>query len=89
MHCDGRKHRRANTAIPICFLFLQLVKLKMFSPKRMGSRYSDGLRAGVRILAGSRDFSLLHGVEIGSGPHPASYPMGTGGSFPEVKAAMA
>jgi hypothetical protein len=25
-----------------------------------------------------QDFSVLHGVQIGSGTHPASYPMGTG-----------
>jgi hypothetical protein len=28
-----------------------------------------------------QDFSLLHSVYTGSGAHPASYPMGTGGSF--------
>jgi hypothetical protein len=30
-------------------------------------------------------FSLLHSVQTSSGAHPASYPMGTGGSFPGVK----
>jgi hypothetical protein len=30
--------------------------------------------------------SLLHVVQIGSGVHPTSYPMGTGGSFPGGKA---
>jgi hypothetical protein len=29
----------------------------------------------------SRDFSLLHSVQTGSGAHPASYPRGTGDSF--------
>jgi hypothetical protein len=46
---------------------------------------------------GSRDqfparawnFSLHHRVQNGSGDHPASYPMGTGGAFPGVKAAGA
>jgi len=28
-----------------------------------------------------------HRVQTGSGAHPASYPMGTGGSFSEGKAA--
>jgi hypothetical protein len=28
-----------------------------------------------------QEFSLLHVVQIGPGAHPASYPMGTGGSF--------
>jgi hypothetical protein len=34
-----------------------------------------------------QEFSVLHIVQIGSGVHPASYPMGTGGSFPGGKAA--
>lgn len=32
-----------------------------------------------------QDFSLLHGVQTGSWPHLASYPMNTWGSFPVVK----
>jgi hypothetical protein len=35
-----------------------------------------------------QEFSLLHVVQTGSGAHP-NYPMGTGGSFPEGKAAGA
>jgi hypothetical protein len=34
----------------------------------------------------SQKFSFLHVVQTGSGVHPASYPMGTGGSFPGDKA---
>jgi hypothetical protein len=30
----------------------------------------------------AQDFSPLHVVQTGSGAHPASYPMGTGGLFP-------
>jgi hypothetical protein len=54
------------------------------------SRYSDWLRArrpggaGVRVPVGY-NFSLLHIVQTGSGVHPTSYKMDTGGSFPEVK----
>jgi hypothetical protein len=33
------------------------------------------------------EFSLHHGVPTGSGVHPASYSMGTRGSFPGGKAA--
>jgi len=33
------------------------------------------------------EFSLHHRVQNGSGVHPASYPMGTRGSFPGCKAA--
>jgi hypothetical protein len=29
--------------------------------------------------------TLLHIVQTGSGAHPASFPMSTGGSFPGVK----
>jgi hypothetical protein len=29
----------------------------------------------------SKNFSLLHVVQTGSGTHPASYPMSTGASF--------
>jgi hypothetical protein len=36
-----------------------------------------------------QEFSLLHVVQTGSGDHPASYTMGTGGYFPRDKAAGA
>jgi hypothetical protein len=35
------------------------------------------------------NFSLHHRVKNGSGAHPASYPIGTRGSFPGGKAAAA
>jgi hypothetical protein len=50
------------------------------------SRYSDGLqvrRPGFDSRQGP-DFSLLHRIETGYRAHPASYPMGTWGSFPGV-----
>jgi hypothetical protein len=46
---------------------------------------ATGWTTGVRCLAGVRDFSLLHSVQTGSGD-PASYRMGTGGSFTGGKA---
>jgi hypothetical protein len=46
----------------------------------------DDRGVGVRVPVGS-GFSLLHIVQTGSGAHAASYPMGTGGSFPGGKAA--
>jgi hypothetical protein len=54
--------------------------------------YSYWLRAGrPRGRSSSpgmgQDFSPLHVVQTGSGAHPASYPMGTGGPFPGGKAA--
>jgi hypothetical protein len=41
---------------------------------------------GVRFLARTRDFSLLHSVYTGSVALPASHPVGSGGSFPGGKA---
>jgi hypothetical protein len=49
----------------------------------------DDWMIGVRIPAGAGNFSLRHRVQTGSGAHPASYPMGTRGSFPGGKAAGA
>jgi hypothetical protein len=51
-------------------------------------RLDDG-GAGVRFPAGTGNFSLHHRIQNGSGAHPASYPMGTRGSFPEGKVAWA
>jgi hypothetical protein len=42
-----------------------------------------------RFPAGAGNFSLHHRVQNGSGAHPASYPMGTRGSFPGDKGAGA
>jgi hypothetical protein len=49
----------------------------------------DDRGSTVRFLAGTGNFSLHHRVLHGSGAHPASYPMGTRGSFPGGKAAGA
>jgi hypothetical protein len=43
----------------------------------------------VRFPAGAGNFSLHHRVQNGSGAQPASYLMGTRGSFPRGKAAGA
>jgi hypothetical protein len=40
----------------------------------------------VRSPTEAEDFSSSPCVQIGSGAHPASYPMGTGGPFPGGKA---
>jgi hypothetical protein len=47
----------------------------------------DDWGSRVRFPAEDGSFSLHHRVQIGSGAHPASYPMGTRGSFPGGKAA--
>jgi hypothetical protein len=47
----------------------------------------DDRSSRVRFPAGAGNFSLHHRVQNGSGAHPASYPMGTRGSFLGAKAA--
>jgi hypothetical protein len=49
----------------------------------------DDRGSRVRFPAGAGNFSLHHRVQNGSGAHPASYPMGTRGSFPVGKMAGA
>jgi hypothetical protein len=49
----------------------------------------DDRGSRVRFPAGAGNFSLHHRVQIGSGAHPASYPMGNMDSFPGGKAAGA
>jgi hypothetical protein len=46
----------------------------------------DDRAIGVRSPAGARDFSSSLCVQTGSGAHPASCTMGTGGPFPGGKA---
>jgi hypothetical protein len=45
--------------------------------------------AVVRVPAEAGNFSLHHHVQTSSGAHPASYPIGTRGSFPGSRAAGA
>jgi hypothetical protein len=47
----------------------------------------DDRGSRVRFPSGAGNFSLHHRVQNGSGAHPASYPMGTRGSFTGGKAA--
>jgi hypothetical protein len=49
----------------------------------------DDRGSRFRFQAGVRNFSLYHRVQNGSESHSASYPMGTRGSFPGGKAAVA
>jgi len=47
----------------------------------------DNQGSGIQFPEGAGNFSLNHCIQNSSGAHPASYPMGTGGSFPGSKAA--
>jgi hypothetical protein len=49
----------------------------------------DDRGSRVRFPTRAGNFSLHHHVQNGSEAHPASYPMGTRGSFPGSKAAGA
>jgi hypothetical protein len=49
----------------------------------------DDRGSRVRFPAAAGNFSLHHRVQYGSGAHPASYPVGTRGSFPGGNAAGA
>jgi hypothetical protein len=46
----------------------------------------DDRAIGVRFSAGAKDFSSIPCVQTGSGAHPASCTVGTGGPFPVAKA---
>jgi hypothetical protein len=47
----------------------------------------DDRAIGVRSPAGAKDFSSSLCVQTGSGAHPTSCTMGTGGPFPGGKSA--
>jgi hypothetical protein len=60
-----------------CF-FHKLYNCLLHSIAALGYRLvNPGSR--VRFSTGAGNFSLHHCVQNGSGTHPASYPMGTGG----------
>jgi hypothetical protein len=48
----------------------------------------DDRAIGVRSPAGAEDFSCSLCVQTGSGAHPASCSVGTGGPFPGSKARL-
>jgi hypothetical protein len=96
----GRKWREAGEdcimrSFVTCTLHHILLSCKVLSQGGMsrdssvsialGYRLDDG-GSRVRFPAGAGDFSLHHRFQNGSGAHPASYPMGTRGSFPGGKA---
>jgi hypothetical protein len=56
-------------------LFLILPLFSFFCASQEFSWYRDGLD-DRGVLAGARDFSLLHSIQAGFGAHPASYHMG-------------
>jgi hypothetical protein len=68
----------------------RLKKFPAFNEPEVGIALGYGLDdrgSRVRFPAGAGNFSLHHRVQNDSGPHPASYPMGTRDSFPGGEAA--
>jgi hypothetical protein len=71
---------------------IELYKNKESRDSSVGIALGYGLDdqvSRIRFPAGAGNFSLHHRVQNGSGAHPASYPMGTKGSFLGGKAAGA
>jgi hypothetical protein len=73
-----------------CFMAYSIRNKSPDSPVVIALGYElDDRGSRVRFPAGAGKFSLHYRVQNGSGAHPASYPMGTRGSFPRGKAAGA
>jgi hypothetical protein len=72
--------------IEVLCIYIYYIYLQDFWSRDSSVGIATGWTAGLRFLAGAGDFSLL---QIGSGANSASYPIGSGGSFPGGKAALA
>jgi hypothetical protein len=74
------------------FTLFTYLKLLYSRDSSVGIALDYGLEdrvSRVRFPAGAGNFSLYHRVQNGSGANPASYPMGTRGYLPGLKAAGA
>jgi hypothetical protein len=94
----GEKWRYSSTHRKVFLLYFEhiIIKKKLCDANSRDSSVGIALGYGlddrgsrVRFPEGAGNFSLHHHVQNGSGAQPASYPMGTGGSFPGGKAAGA
>jgi predicted GIY-YIG superfamily endonuclease len=87
----------SRTSSEIYFIWIPLIREEINKSEKsrdssVGTELGYGLDdrgSGVRFPAGAGNFSLHHRVQNGPGAHPASYPIGTKGSFPGSKAAGA
>jgi hypothetical protein len=77
-------------ALYIILYLITLITLEISRDSSVGIALGygpDDQGPRARFPAGAGNFSLHHRVQNGSGAHPASYRMGTRGSFPGGKAA--
>jgi hypothetical protein len=65
-------------------LLLLLLQITRNSSAGIATGYGLDGRGSIPGRLG--DFSALHSVQIASGAHPGSYPLGTGGNLPVCKA---
>jgi hypothetical protein len=70
----------------ILFLYLEIIRSRSSSVSIVSDYGLEDREIGVRSSAGAKDFSFILCVQNGSGAHPASCTMGTGGPFPGGKA---
>jgi hypothetical protein len=72
--------------INLCWSLHSMHRSRVSSVSIVSGCGLDDLEIGVRSPAGAKDFSSNLCVQTGSGAHPASCTMGTGGPFPGDKA---
>jgi hypothetical protein len=69
------------------YVLLRVFRSRVSSGSTVSDYGLDDLAIEVRSPAGAEDFSSILSVQTGSGAHPASCTMGTGGPFPGGKSA--
>jgi hypothetical protein len=86
---EGKVNVKANWGVEV---YLRVLLASTSRDSSVGIALSCGLDdrgSMIRFLAMAGNFSLYYGIQNGSGAHPASYLMGTRGSFSGGKAAGA
>jgi hypothetical protein len=76
----------ADTTTPVIYWLtykFRTLSVPISSDSSVNIATAYGLDRRGLIPSRGKRFSLLHSVQTGSGAHPASYPMGTAGPFPE------
>jgi hypothetical protein len=84
----NERRRMAQRCVCVCVcVYIYIYTWSRGSSGSIVSDYGlDDRTVEVRSPTEAEDFSSIPCVQTGSGAHPASYPMGTGGSFPAGKA---